>query len=313
MPTLSTIALERLLEPSTRNSSTPPPEPQKDKYDENGSSAVPVKRPSRRIFISPALYATPKPTPIPGYPTCVSPSPYVVNHKHRRPPPDEPAGRHNGFQVPPSQNPHFNPSIELKKDKKKLGEEEEEVEGEISCEHMEGFGAERDEDLEGSLSVDTTCSSDMGDGGSLGRGGSFGRQTLFSSLTEFYDAAEEFISDSSTSQSPSLGMKFETELHSMRLNLLEEIERRKKSEETLGLMQNYWRGIIKHLTPLGISFPETFLDENTPFEQIQKLAVTKFISEAIRKAEACAEIEAIIDAKIMKLSGCVIDCNAVKM
>ncbi|KAK1293297.1 hypothetical protein QJS10_CPB17g00789 [Acorus calamus] len=112
MPTLSTIALERLLEPSTRNSSTPP-EPQKDKYDgnhntENGSSAVPVKRPSRRIFISPALYATPKPTPIPGSPTCVSPSPYVVNHKHRRPPTDEAASRHNGFQVPPSQNPHFN-------------------------------------------------------------------------------------------------------------------------------------------------------------------------------------------------------------
>ncbi|KAK1279109.1 hypothetical protein QJS04_geneDACA015731 [Acorus gramineus] len=207
----------RAQHPQLLHSSSSSPEPQKDKYDgnhntENGSSAVPVKRPSRRIFISPALYATPKPTPIPGSPTCVSPSPYVVNHKHRRPPTDEAASRHNGFQVPPSQNPHFNaedpanskhgfstdnPSIELKKNKKKKqGEEEgeEEVEGEmmegISCEHVEGLGAERDEDVE---SVDTTCSSDMEDGGNLGRGGSFGRQTLFSSLTEFYDAAEELL------------------------------------------------------------------------------------------------------------------------
>ncbi|KAL5981887.1 hypothetical protein ACLOJK_015954 [Asimina triloba] len=40
---------------------------------------------NRRAYISPALYATPKATPLPDCPSSFIPSPYVVNHKRRGP------------------------------------------------------------------------------------------------------------------------------------------------------------------------------------------------------------------------------------
>ncbi|GAA0187526.1 hypothetical protein LIER_34814 [Lithospermum erythrorhizon] len=51
----------------------------------NGTSAATVERHSHWTRISPALYATPKSTPIPDSPSSFPPSPYVINHKRRGP------------------------------------------------------------------------------------------------------------------------------------------------------------------------------------------------------------------------------------
>lgn len=82
MPTFSAIALENLLEPRVPGSckkplTLNPPVPE---------VTVPLDVPAapRHIYISPALYTTPEPAPIPdNLSEPLSPSPYVVNHKRR--------------------------------------------------------------------------------------------------------------------------------------------------------------------------------------------------------------------------------------
>lgn len=99
MPTLSAVAFDQLLEPTasesleraTRSSmpvpiSKPPnPEPAINLKLErrNGTSHVEGKVQQPRM--TPALYATPEVTSLPGSPSSYSPSPYVINHKWRGP------------------------------------------------------------------------------------------------------------------------------------------------------------------------------------------------------------------------------------
>lgn len=123
MPTFTTIALENLLEPRIRDTYKSPfgfenfptkPQPyysssNNNKSTGNGGAYYGARReevddskpPSaNHIYISPALYITPEPAPIPEVSSGpLSPSPYVVNHKRRG------GERHvnwkiDGFQVP---------------------------------------------------------------------------------------------------------------------------------------------------------------------------------------------------------------------
>lgn len=92
MPTFTAIALDRLLEPGTSKSaskSTPnlrPPlsKPPNSKLEEVSSKST-TERKVPRPQISPALYATPKTTPLPDSPSSFPPSPYIINHKRRGP------------------------------------------------------------------------------------------------------------------------------------------------------------------------------------------------------------------------------------
>ncbi|GER49425.1 hypothetical protein STAS_26668 [Striga asiatica] len=124
MPTFTSVAFDRFLEPGASNYMAPPatnppiskierrhstpnpsqhreidapnrnsgrgvPIPHNSKYDKriNGSSStsVSVGNKHHRTQISPALYATPEPTPLPDSPSSFPPSPYIVNHKRRGP------------------------------------------------------------------------------------------------------------------------------------------------------------------------------------------------------------------------------------
>lgn len=51
----------------------------------NDTSNVTVDRKHHWTQISPALYATPEPTPLPDSPSSFPPSPYIINHKRRGP------------------------------------------------------------------------------------------------------------------------------------------------------------------------------------------------------------------------------------
>nr|GFC36951.1 hypothetical protein CTI12_AA533660 [Tanacetum cinerariifolium] len=48
-------------------------------------SDKPLDRMHHWTQISPALYTTPEPTPLPDTPTSFAPSPFIVNHKRRGP------------------------------------------------------------------------------------------------------------------------------------------------------------------------------------------------------------------------------------
>lgn len=85
MPTFSAIALDRLLEPGSRN--PPPPKPPLPPVQiDRAVQETTTKRSIPLPKISPALYATPERTPLPDSPSSFSPySPYIVNHKRRGP------------------------------------------------------------------------------------------------------------------------------------------------------------------------------------------------------------------------------------
>lgn len=89
MPTFSAIELENLVQPRGVRDAykkplafSPPRVPGALHGRETAAPNPPP--PLRHIYISPALYATPEPAPIPETVTePLSPSPYVVNHKRR--------------------------------------------------------------------------------------------------------------------------------------------------------------------------------------------------------------------------------------
>ncbi|KAG7026781.1 hypothetical protein SDJN02_10788 [Cucurbita argyrosperma subsp. argyrosperma] len=94
MPTFTTIALDRLLEPGTSKSVDKPLPKHMPALTfnrapttnlERRNSASAAERKVQRPQIKPALYTTPEATPLPDSPSSFPPSPYIVNHKRRGP------------------------------------------------------------------------------------------------------------------------------------------------------------------------------------------------------------------------------------
>lgn len=93
MPTFTAIALDQLLEPgasksvdkSVPNSKPPNSRPIPNSNLERRNNTPATERRVKRPQITPALYATPKATPLPGSPTSFTSSPYIINHKRRGP------------------------------------------------------------------------------------------------------------------------------------------------------------------------------------------------------------------------------------
>ncbi|THF99694.1 hypothetical protein TEA_001096 [Camellia sinensis var. sinensis] len=108
MPSISTLAWETLLEPRVRDSfkntlnsqqQIPKSSIVVDDEDEEEKKNKKRTQTPNHIYISPALYTTPAPAPIPDSSFPLSPSPYVVNHKRRGG--DAVARRAGGFDETP--------------------------------------------------------------------------------------------------------------------------------------------------------------------------------------------------------------------
>ncbi|XP_074581435.1 uncharacterized protein LOC141837960 [Curcuma longa] len=125
--------------------------------------------------------------------------------------------------------------------------------------------------------------------------------------SEYYDAVEDFGSDSflSRSSSPSSISNNESELRDLRLGLSEEIEKRKTAEAALLRMQRQWQRLAEMLSRFGVSLPAIEKDHGVlndlDFAQIsQAILSAKSASEAIAgviRAEAAPDMEAILEAK----------------
>ncbi|THU62621.1 hypothetical protein C4D60_Mb01t07030 [Musa balbisiana] len=161
-----------------------------------------------------------------------------------------------------------------------------------------GVGEDDDEDgfwsPRETRSVTSCCSGESSAG--------FGSRTP--NHTEFYDAIEDFISDGSASQSSlSLSIKYENELCTLRVNLIEEIERRKTTEMALLHMQTQWRRLAESLSQIGVTYPASqqaggFQLEIDPAELCQEILVTRYVSEAVERGLARAETEAAAQAVV---------------
>lgn len=114
--------------------------------------------------------------------------------------------------------------------------------------------------------------------------------TLSSSGGEFYDARDELSSNESGT--PSSVNKIEAEL---RLCLVMESEKRRQAEETLEQMQVHWRRLREQLAHVGIFVPldptSTEYMMNIADELRCQVEVTRFVSDSLDIDLAKAEVE----------------------
>ncbi|XP_073008416.1 uncharacterized protein [Typha latifolia] len=251
---------------------------------ENPKASLPIR--------SPALYAIPDPLPVsvgpsfPSSPSSVSPSPYLVNRKGRL----------------------------VKVEEKEVEQEVVVVVGDGGVRDGDGDGTEtprREGDLGGDVDDFFDPSSSVASCSSSGAAGVWNRAASVVSHSEFYDADEEFFSDSVSQSSPSFSKDFVTELCGLRLTLLEEIEKRKIAEKAVMDMQNWWRRIGESVSHMGLPLPVDHHGENVqldadPAEIFQEIVVSKLISEQVDRGLVRAEIEAVanevIDSKNHEIS-----------
>ncbi|KAF5809942.1 hypothetical protein HanRHA438_Chr04g0173341 [Helianthus annuus] len=282
MPTFTTIALQNLLEhriPTKDSSSTlKPTNHEEDKEEEEEEQLKPTKR-LNHIYISPALYTTPKPTPILDYPASgsVSPSPYVFNRKGRGG--GKSANRRiDGFEVQSRGN----------------GEDEVVESGLFNGGGESGncLVAEEDDDDD---FADPRCDSfSVASSNDSGRLGIESMSVVSNQIGEFYDATEDFSSEGSML---SCRGNIESELHTARANLLEEIEKRKAAEDDVAAMSTHLHTVSKILlSQTGVTSSSnesrpTRFDINAIKQFSEEVIVARFVAEAMGKAEARAEAE----------------------
>ncbi|XP_006841539.2 uncharacterized protein LOC18431351 isoform X1 [Amborella trichopoda] len=314
MPTFTTIALDSLLEPSIRSSTlkTLPPKQEKN------STTVPTAQGQKfPVFcVSPALYTTPESTRIPDSPSLysTSPSPYVVKYKRR--------GRRfaeteeSEIEIESENVSNANSTnCEEKPDGScgltEMGEVER-GDGAVNVEIDKvgsprnlAIGSERVSEFEEFYdpkdAVSVASFSDGEENSGLLRG--ILKHEPLSCQNEFFDALEDLSSDGSVVQSlHSSNLDLADELRSVRLNLFMETERCKKAEEILSQMRSNWQRVGKQLSQIGLSLPHLDGSEMDLVDDFcQNIVVSRFVSEAIGRAEGLAEAEAaakeIIESK----------------
>lgn len=300
MPTFTTIALENLLEHrnSGKNSSTlKNPQPSTNQNDEaTEEERAKTSKRLNHIYISPALYTTPEPTPILDYSSSgsLSSSPYVFNRKGRGG--GKSANRRiDGFEVEGSGSGSGSQLVGNGGEALQGGEEElvessffgggEENE---NCKAVEGEGecADYDDFLDPRCdSFSVGSSSELNDSGRLGVAS---MSILSNQIGEFYDAIEDFSSDGSIA---SCSRNIESELCATRLSLLEEIEKRKTAENNVAMMCSRFQRMGKILLSSNDSSGMMQFDINEMEQFSQQVIVARFVAEAVGKAEAQAEAE----------------------
>ncbi|EYU33239.1 hypothetical protein MIMGU_mgv1a022952mg, partial [Erythranthe guttata] len=211
----------------------------------------------------------------------LTPSPYVVNHKRRR-------GGTEPAEFGHGDAPGLN-----------LDDFATENSGANDGFDDEGFLDPRNEYL--------SVGSEIGDDDFSGGGRQFENCSFTSAQGDFFDAIDDFSSDGSVSNTPSLCSRIEPELHTTRLRILEEIEKRTNAEESLLLMRNQWERISNLMSRAGLTFPappslaqlklegnkSSLMDQFT-----QEVVFVSFVDEAIAKGEARAEAEEAADVII---------------
>nr|GEX01009.1 uncharacterized protein [Tanacetum cinerariifolium] len=293
MPTFTTIALENLLEhrkPDSNSSTFKHPLPSLTKptndLTQNEQDFTKSRNPLNHVFISPSLYTTPEPTPILDYSSSgsVSSSPYVFNRKGRGGGGVGSVNRKiDGFQVE-NRDGNENDLVVGGGQNENCHDEEE----------VDEFVDPRCD----SLSV--ASSSEFNDPGRL-----LGFENV-THVGEFYDAIEDFSSDGSMLSLASCSRNIESELHTTRLSLFEEIEKRKTAEDDLAAMSTHWQrvgNILLSQTGFPLLAPSNDgsrmrIDINAIKQFSEEVIVARFVSEATGKAEAQAEAELAADVII---------------
>ncbi|XP_076944139.1 uncharacterized protein LOC143614644 [Bidens hawaiensis] len=300
----TTLALDRLIEPKDSK----PMAPGKSVIDSmlgNGTDKPPASRNSTKAIdkkhqrnqVSPALYTTPAPTPLPDAPSSFAPSPYIVNHKRRGPRLSQACSEDDATVHQPLADENIS-------DERSLAAEDieacrvvngsdnvhEPVDDIISNEPIAGQdNADDFFDPQDSLSVSSSTD------------GLVRSLNLNSSVSEFYDAWDELSSESGSQLASN---DVEAELRDARLSLLVEVDKRKQVEDCMNEMKTQWRRICEHLSLVGLNLPEDLMmlkdrsDDDLEKELTHQIDVIRFVSDSIGRGVAKAEIEAEMEARL---------------
>lgn len=325
----TTIALDRLIEPKASKPMAAGKNVTESKHgsrlngtdNKQSDSNNGMKTTDRKHHwsqISPALYATPEPTPLPELPDSPSSftsSPYIVNHKRRGPrlskafSEDVEAlhraladGKTNtivkSFEAEDvDSSSAVNVCVAANGELGNDNINNDEVSGQDNLEPVIlEHDSEMDDffDPQDSLSVRSSVDGESGSG--LARS-----LNLNSSVSEFYDAWEELSSESG---SQPLSHDVETELREIRLSLLVEIEKRKQAEDYINHIRNQWGRIREQLSLVGLNLPEVpaMLEDqsadNTVEDLSRQVELIRFVSNSIGRGVAKAEIESEMEAQL---------------
>ncbi|KAD7479248.1 hypothetical protein E3N88_02384 [Mikania micrantha] len=321
----TTLALDRLIEPKDLK----PMAPGKgvsdstlrnqingtDKSSDSKNSTKSVDKKHHWNQISPALYATPEPTPLPDSPSSFAPSPYIVNHKRRGPrlskflSEDGAALRQAVADEKASDGVRSLEAEDTESSRVVNGTENvhEPVEdahskcvisGNIGNDITSNNALAQDNlddffDPQDSLSVSSSTDHDSS--------ALVCSVNLNSSVSEFYDAWEELSSESG---SQLLSSEIEAELRELRVSLLAEMDKRKHAEDCINDMRSQWGRIHQHLSLVGLNLPEDLImlkdqsEDDLEAEISRQIQVIRFVSDSIGRGVAKAEMEVEMEARL---------------
>ncbi|OVA18759.1 hypothetical protein BVC80_1831g328 [Macleaya cordata] len=322
MPTFSAITLDRFLEPGAT----------KPVSGKQGNSNLEKKRDvlkSGEKFqgrqISPALYTTPETTPLPDSPFSFPPSPYIINHKRRGPNLQKSFSQSDVLERAVeedvrvdengrSSHEKVSHSLEDVSFMAKLPNICEEVDengfngGKVEISSLnDGLGETNDLSMSigNDLERENVCDDFFDPQESLsvtstteGEDNVWGERSfkLNTPISEFFDACEELSSGSSHQY---FLRDFDAELRDIRLNLLMEIERRKRAEDALNSMVRQWERLREQLSLVGVTLPaastiaaeDEKLDCDPAEELCQQVSVARAVANAVGRGSAKAEVE----------------------
>nr|XP_043632097.1 uncharacterized protein LOC122603453 [Erigeron canadensis] len=317
----TTIALDRLIEPKVSRTMAAV----KSGSDlRQGSRINGTDKPIDRHHwtqISPALYATPEPTPLPELPDSPSsftPSPYIVNHKRRGPRlskafSEDEVALHGA--VDDEKTNVIVRSLEAEDIESFKVNETDNVHEAIEDNHAKSVvnGGHANDITENAAAGQDNLESEVDDffdpqdslsvRSSVDGESSFGLERSFNlnnSVSEFYDAWEELSSESGSQPSSHV----ETELRELRLSLLVEMERRKQAEECINDMRSQWGRIREQLSLVGLNLPVglTVLEDQSGDDPVEELSrqvhLMRFVSNSIGRGVAKAELETEMEARL---------------
>ncbi|KAJ9561920.1 hypothetical protein OSB04_007080 [Centaurea solstitialis] len=361
MPTFTTVALDSLIEPKASKPVAAGgkviPEPKLERRNSQSSitrqgsgkthgganrnpelrnsAKTTIERKHHWTQISPALYATPEPTPLPDSQLPFPPSPYVVDHKRRGPRLSKTSSEDTALlhkAIDEEETVNIGKSAEA--EDVNVGDVTDGVSGNVKDNnHVKFLLNGRAKDLESSKVFDTTggLSGDVEDSHHSRKSDTFERDgdvddffdphdsmsvkssndgennyeservLQLNPYYEFYDAWEELATETGIQHTAN---DVEAELSEMRMGFLIEMERKKLAESRLSDMKSQWGRIREQLSVVGLTLPAdpTMLEDepaNDPGEEIcRQVNLLRFVSNAVGRGVARAELEEEFEAQL---------------
>ncbi|KAI3899143.1 hypothetical protein MKW92_051487 [Papaver armeniacum] len=329
MPTFSAVTLDRFLEPGAAKSKL-------------------------KSQVSPSLYKTPETTSsLPESPFSLPPSPYVVNHKPRginlqkshsqsevleRAVEDNIEDRRSdSLQASHSLGDVSvleitNKLTDISEEVDEIGEktsnlndelgEENDVSGERNSSWNDVIreksallvanGNELDKEIvsddffDPQESMSYTSNTDAEDNTWGQR--SFKMSTI---MAEYYDACEELSSAGSLQSSM---RDLDSEVREIRVNLLMEIERRKRAEDAFNSMERQWESLKEKLSAVGVNLPaasaivvedgglKSYIAEDVCHQVSAARFVADAVGRGVAKAEVEKEMESLVESKNFEIA-----------